>query len=127
MGPLLVPSHQSYRRPPMIEAAVLQRDQDPSLGHYLKEWLNHAGADPFWPAHWWRRTFCPWRFEHVRVVDAPPTGPLLRFTDRDPRDMVPVRRPMVRKRADGCRRRIHQARSWSPACTTWAIAAARLT
>ena len=26
----------------MIEAAVLGKDQDSSLGHYLKEWLAHA-------------------------------------------------------------------------------------
>jgi len=26
----------------MMEAAVLGTDQDPSLGHYLKEWLHHA-------------------------------------------------------------------------------------
>jgi integrase len=26
----------------MIEAQVLDQDQDPSLGHYLKEWLAHA-------------------------------------------------------------------------------------
>jgi hypothetical protein len=26
----------------MIEAQVLERDQDSSLGHYLKEWLAHA-------------------------------------------------------------------------------------
>ena len=26
----------------MIEAEVLDRDQDPSLGHYLHEWLSHA-------------------------------------------------------------------------------------
>src|SRR2546427_13050473 len=26
----------------MIEAQVLGKDQDPSLGHYLKEWLAHA-------------------------------------------------------------------------------------
>jgi hypothetical protein len=26
----------------MIEARILDQDQDPSLGHYLKEWLAHA-------------------------------------------------------------------------------------
>jgi hypothetical protein len=26
----------------MIEAHVLEKDQDPSLGNYLKEWLAHA-------------------------------------------------------------------------------------
>src|SRR5713226_9458892 len=26
----------------MIEAAVLGKDQDPSLGHYLSEWLAHT-------------------------------------------------------------------------------------
>jgi len=26
----------------MIEAQVLEKDQDPSLGHYLQEWLAHA-------------------------------------------------------------------------------------
>jgi len=26
----------------MIEAAVLGKHQDPSLGHYLKEWLAHT-------------------------------------------------------------------------------------
>jgi Phage integrase, N-terminal SAM-like domain len=27
---------------PMIEAAVLGKDQDPSLGHYLKDWLAYT-------------------------------------------------------------------------------------
>ncbi len=26
----------------MIEAQVLEQDQDPCLGHYLQEWLAHA-------------------------------------------------------------------------------------
>ena len=51
----------------MIEAQVLEQDQDPCLGHYLQEWLAHARGRV--------RATTYGGYEYlIRVHAAPPSG-----------------------------------------------------